>query len=192
MTAGRPRWLDRAMAVGLLTLIVGSMLALTIPALANWWAQTKAEANAEQRKLAKLKAHLRAGPEVAAALDEAAGADVMTEAFLPGGGESRANALLQAEATALVREAGGKLESLETLPGKKDERVFRPRLQVAFEIGYGDLLNLLQDLDKNRPILIVEQLRLRSFETVDRRDLDLASSLKATLAISALQRLEPS
>lgn len=182
MTAMRPAF-SRTLALALLLALLGGLYLFVAVPLAERQASLDQAIAAKSELLRRYVAISGSGKELAEKLKRLRSKNPAAEAFLVGASESLVGAQLQDRMKRIVEESGGRLTSVQILPGQ-DEAGFR-RITIRARIN-GSLKSvqmILHALETPPPLLIVESLNIRTQRTRRRRKKDTAQSLPLNVNI---------
>ncbi len=153
-----PAWISRLAAVALLLAVLGSAYVFTVPPLLGRYADNR-EAIAQSRQmLIQYQQIGRSREGLQAQITELNGRKSARGAYLTGGTDALAAAELQDRVKNVIESNGGKLRSIQTVPGKADEGFKRVTIRVQLSGTTSALYKVLYRLESSTPFLFLDNL----------------------------------
>ncbi|MCG6898296.1 MAG: type II secretion system protein M [Thiocapsa sp.] len=151
--------------------VLAWVLIITIPLLVtgalamSWTAQMgrlSARIADSEDQLARYRRMIQTLPSLQAELERVRANETFKAFYFDAPTPALAGAELQRQVQDIVNAASGRLISTQLLPGPPDERPPRVRVRTQIQGSTETLLDILYDLEQQRPFLFVDQLSIRS------------------------------
>lgn len=156
---------SRALAIGLLLLVLGGTIAALL-ALGTHYRSNQEAIGELQYRLG----HFQRMVEQRAALEAELAKLSMTEPisgfYLKGGTQALAAAELQDYATSVIEASGGRLVSIQPIADKDSRRARQVRVQVQMRGDLATLRQMLYSLESGAPSLLINDIRVAKAHTV--------------------------
>ncbi len=191
MTAMRPAY-SRILALSLLAaLLAGLYLFVAVP-LSGRHAFLDEAITDKTELLDRYLAISGSKKALASRLESLRGENPAAGAFLAGGGESLVGAGLQDRLKRIVEESGGRLTSVQILPGQDEAGFRRITIRARVSGSIEAVQRILHALENPPPLLIVRSLDIRSQRTRRRKNAPSPqpSSLNVNIDVSGYMRGE--
>lgn len=156
---------SRALALALLLAVVGGAYVLVVDPLVSRYRtydQTitqRADLVAQYRRLAAAK------PALAKRLAQVRARDSATAGFLSGGNEALIGADLQNRLKGMVETSGGKLNSVQVLPGKDEGGFRRITIRARVNVTIEALQKVIYQIETATAVLLVDNVDVRARRT---------------------------
>lgn len=153
---------SRALALALLLAVVGGAYVLVVDPLVSRYRtydQTitqRADLVDQYRRLAAAK------PALAKRLAQVRARDSATAGFLSGGNEALIGADLQNRLKGMVETSGGKLNSVQVLPGKDEGGFRRITIRARVNVTIEALQKVIYQIETATAVLLVDNLDVRA------------------------------
>ncbi|MFQ5348002.1 MAG: type II secretion system protein GspM [Rhodothalassiaceae bacterium] len=162
MTGRLPPWLSRGLALALLAVFLGgAATAVYVPLFGAYDAAAERLQEARDR-LARYRRIAASAERIEQQAAAARAARAQSGIFLVGDTDALAAAALQNTIGALAREAGAELRSVQSLPAEERDGLVRIRLKSQLIMTTRSLERLLYALETGRPLLFVDDIRIRA------------------------------
>lgn len=151
----------RAVAVGLLVLVLLALYSFAIDPAVSSYVDSRREAAQLHDELARLQAVGRDVPDLEKQLDRLHRHGATAAGYLDGGNETLVAAALQERLKAAVAETGGRLNSTQVLTGTGQGKTRRVAVRGQMQLNIAALQRVLYALEAGSPYLFIDNLDVR-------------------------------
>jgi len=190
VTAGAARHSRRALALGLLLVLIAGLLALPIVPLWSAHRHYDETAQALSDRLARLRARVDTRETLEAQYAERSQGYGADASFLASGTDALANAEIQGIVKRLVEQHGGNILTTQVLPSRQEEGFTRVAVRLRLRLRLESLVPVLYALETETPFLFVDSVAVAGQPAV-RRVQPGSADLNVDLEVSAYLRPTP-
>lgn len=187
MTRPLHRSLHRLAAAAILLLLPLTVWALLLRPLTVPYAEARSGLEESRQRLTRYRDIAAASDVIGAAIAEARAEQIASGAFLVGETDALAAAALQDTIGAIAADAGSDVRSVQSLPAATENGLVRIRLRAQLVTDTAGLVDILEAIETGRPLLFVDDFKLRTRLERTRDDgngLEVASEYLIDLALS--------
>lgn len=187
MTRSPPRPAQRLAAAAILLLVPVALWLAAIRPLTVPYAEARADLAESRQRLTRYRDIAAASDAIGVAIADARAEQVAGGAFLVGETDALAAAALQDMIGAIAADADSDVRSVQSLPAQAENGLVRIRLRAQLVTTTAGLVALLEAIETGRPLLFVDDFKLRTRIERARPDgdsLDVASEYLIDLALS--------
>jgi len=160
---------SRALALALLLAVAGGVYVLAVDPLVSRF-RTYDQTIAERADLvAKYRRLAAAKPALAKRLAQVRTRDSASAGFLSGGNEALIGAELQNRLKGMVESSGGKLNSVQVLPGKDEDGFRRVTIRARVNGTIEALQKVIYQVETSTAVLLVDNVDVRARKSRRRR-----------------------
>lgn len=155
----------RALAIGLLLLVLGSVLAVLL-ALASRYQSNHETIDELRHRLGHSQRIAGQRSALEAELAKLSKTEPMGGFYLKGSKPALAAAELQDYATSVIEAAGGRLVSIQPITDKDSKRPWQVKVQAQMRGDLGVLRQMLHRFESAAPALVISDIRVMRAHTV--------------------------
>lgn len=155
-------WLSRAAAIALLLVLLGSVyFAVMRPVIATY-RQNEAALMEAQEMLSRFEQMATSEGDLQRNLEEVGQRQASQGYYLTKATDALAAAELQDRVKTLVKESGGTIRSIQTLPGESEDEFRRVTLRLQMMTSIGALVEIVHALETSQPFLFLDNVDIQS------------------------------
>lgn len=187
MTRSPSRFLQRLAALAILLLLPLLVWLALVRPLTGPYAELRAQLDDSRQRLTRYRDIAAASEAIGAAIAEARAEQIAGGAFLVGETDALAAAALQDMIGAIAADANSDVRSVQSLPSQAENGLVRIRLRAQIVTTTSGLVGILEAIETGRPLLFVDDFKLRTRLERARPEgdaLEVASEYLIDLALS--------
>ncbi|MEM7224701.1 MAG: type II secretion system protein GspM [Pseudomonadota bacterium] len=192
MIAKQPKWVGRALALGLLLALILAAYQLAVAPLVTAYQESDKQIAEVQDQLTRFSRIAQLRPAYEEQMQELGQRLAAGGIYLKGETDSLAGAELQARISGLIEQSGGRVRSIQILPVGEDEGFRKVGARVQLTATLGALEKVLYALEASKPFVFIENLDIKNRRARRRnKDSDAQSEPELTIRFDAFGYLRP-
>ena len=192
MMAKQPKWVSRALSLGLLLAVILAAYQLAVAPLLTAYADSDRQIAEVEDQLARFSRIAQLRPAYEEQMKELGQRLAAGGIYLKGETDSLSGAELQARISGLIERSGGRVRSIQILPAGEDEGFRKVGARVQLTATLGALEKVLYSLEAAKPFVFIENLDIKNRRARRRKkDQEANTDPELTIRFDAFGYLRP-